>query len=248
MASFWDSITAPFTGAPIEDAAAAQAARIAQGKRELESSYAAGRGELTNYYTQALQPYLQLQGQGAGGYDAYADATGANGPEGLARARANFSAMVQPDINMGVDAATRALSARGVAAGNIGADVSKMVGNELFGRYGDYVSRLAPWLGQGLNIAQGIGNIFTGLGSGLSGSYQGQGQQQLAALTGIGSAEAQGAMAPMVAGGNIWNLGLNLGKMAASGPLARAAGAAGTSLWNTATGNFLGPGSFTGGR
>jgi hypothetical protein len=247
MASFWDSITAPFTGAPIEDAAAAQAARIAQGQRQLEQSYAAGRGELTNYYTQALQPYLELQGRGAGGYDAYADATGANGPEGLARARANFSAMVQPDINAGVDAATRALSARGVAAGNIGADVSKMVGNELFGRYGDYVSRLAPWLGQGLSVAQGLGNIFTGLGGALGASYTGQGNQALAAQTGIGAAEAQGLMAPMVAGGNIWNLGLNLGKMAAGGLPGLAAGA-GTSLWNTGTGNFLGPGSFTGGR
>ena len=234
MANFWDSITAPLTGAPLEEAARlnqqgaqARADAIAQGEASLRESYGAGRGALTNYYTQALQPYMAMQPQATGGYNAYADASGANGLAGQIRAQQNFT--TDPGYRFAVDQSTdqlnRAANARGVAVGNSTSDVAARTSGLAAQSYGDYVNRLAPWLNQNTAIASGISNIDTGLGSALNANYTGEGTGVLGAQTNIGAANqqgyqalAQGALAPMTAGSNIWNLGLNLGSAALGMP------------------------------
>jgi hypothetical protein len=207
MADIWSNLLAPLTGKPIEEAAAAKAAAIAKGKAELEGSYAAGRGDLTNYYTQALQPYMELKDPAMGGYNAYADASGARGLEGQIRAQQAFT--TDPGYQFArdeaLDAANRTGIASGVAVGNRTADAMSRASGLASKQYGDYVSRLLPWLGQGAGIAGGLSNIYTGLGGELNRSFQGQGQAQYGANVGIGDAQAQGLMAPMIAGSNIWS-------------------------------------------
>lgn len=245
MADFFSNLLAPLTGEPIEEAAAAKEAAIREGQRQLEASYASGRGALTNQYTQALQPYLALQQPATGGYQAYADASGAAGLPGQIRAQEAFKTdpgylFAQKQME---DAVQRSGAAGGIAIGNRTADIMDRTQGLAARSYGDYVQRLLPWLGQGLGVAGGLGNIYTGLGGELNRSFTGMGNAQLGAQTAIGDAQAQGLMAPMIAGGNIWSgigQAAKLAAGAATGGMSTLAGAAGSGLFNAATGGGLG--------
>lgn len=211
MASFWDTLTAPFTGEPMEKAGAELSAGILQGQKSLEEQYANARGAITNQYTQALQPYTALQQPAMGGYQAYADASGANGLEGQIRAQEAWK--TDPGYQFAQrqmeDAVQRAGAAGGIAIGNRTADIMDRTQGLANRAYGDYVSRLAPWLGQGLGIAGGLGNIYMGLGGELGRSFTGQGDAAARAAAEAARARAQGLMGPMVAGSNIWNTAFN---------------------------------------
>ena len=209
--SLWDNIIAPFTGTPMKEAGAELSAGILQGQKDLEAQYANARGAVTNQYTQALQPYLALTQPATGGYQAYADASGANGLEGQIRAQQSF--LTDPGYQFAQrqmeDAVQRAGVAGGVAIGNRTADIMDRTQGLASRAYGDYVSRLAPWLGQGLGIAGGLGNIYMGLGGELGRWFTGQGDAAARAQQAAAQARAQGLMAPMVAGSNIWNTAFN---------------------------------------
>lgn len=213
------NIWGALTGDPMQNAAQTMQQAITQGYNVQAGNYADARKAITGNYANAISQFTPYTGLGFSGTQAYADASGANGPEGLARARANFDAMVKPDYNLAVDAMQRVGNAGGVALGNISNEAGKYVANTLAGQYGDYVSRLAPWLNYGTTTASDLANLYTGQGTALAGNYTGMGDAAARAFGAYGQAGAQGDMAPMVAGATDINLGLNLAKLAAGGGL-----------------------------
>lgn len=207
-----------FSSGPAEEAAAAKRAGLEKGYGDLSNLYGQGREALTTNYTDALQPYQQIYDKSQGGADAYGDATGANGPEGLARAKQNFQAGpgYQFQMDQGIDALSRAGVARGQATGNTLRDAQEFGSNLASTEYGNYVNRLQPFLSGASGAASGIAGVKTGLGSGLNQSFQGQGQGAYKTQAGIGEADADAAMADYNASANLWNFGLNAAKTAAS--------------------------------
>jgi hypothetical protein len=169
-----------------------------------------GREAITGAYGEAQRPLQQVFDQSTQGSQAYADASGANGPEGLARARAAFMSgqtgqNLQSQVGFGVDALTRAGAAKGIATGNTLRDAEDY-GQKIYGQgYGGYLAGLQPYLGQSTQAAGGLGELNARRGNALGGSFMGQGTAANAAATGIGDAEAAGKMADYNASGNLWN-------------------------------------------
>lgn len=188
------------------EAADAKRRGAEQGYGQLSGLYEQGRGALNTAYDQGTQPLFSIFNQSQGGSNAYGDATGANGPEGLARAKANFQAGPGFDfqMNRGIDALTRAGAAKGVATGNTLRDAQEF-GSGLAGQeWGNYVNRLQPYLGQGTTAASNIGQLAGQQGNQLNASYMGQGGAANQAQKDIGNATAEAAMDSNRSGAQTW--------------------------------------------
>lgn len=195
-----------FSGDAARDAAAAKSAGIQKGYGDLSQLFGQGREALTSAYDTGSQPLQSVFQQSQGGSQAYADATGANGPEGLARAKQNFQTGPGFDFQMGrgIDALTRAGAAKGVATGNTLRDAQEF-GSGLAGQeWGNYVKNLSPFLGQSSTAASGLGALGAQRGNALGTNFMGQGGAANAAATGIGDANAAGELADYNASGNLW--------------------------------------------
>jgi hypothetical protein len=180
------------------------------GRDALTSNLAAGRDAASANYGQAGNLYAGLgnyfQGLYGGGASAYGDATGANGPEGQARARAAFQ--TDPgygfQMDQGLQALQRTHAASGnLASGNADADTLRFSQGLADQGYGNYVSRLQPYLGmagQGAAAAtagqagalEHLGNTlntsYGTQGTGLAANYANQGGLTDAAYQGQGNA------------------------------------------------------------
>jgi hypothetical protein len=206
-----------FSSKPAEDAAQKRIAGLNAGYGQASDLYGQGRNALQSNFTAAAQPFQTLFNQSQGGSDAYGDATGANGPEGQARARANFQSSPGFDfqLNTGVDALSRAGAAKGVATGNVLRDAQTYGTGLAQQDWGNYVNRLQPYLGAGQGAAGGVANALTGLGSGLNANLTGQGGLGFQTQTGIGDANASADLAKYNASGNLWGALLGLGNLGA---------------------------------
>ena len=207
---------------------------LGPGADALRGSYGDALASLRQYYPEA-QGYLgqataawdPLVQRGQAGTDAYMDATGVNGGAGNARALANFHA--GPGYtwqrNQGIDSLNRAAAARGMlSSGNQTADILKYSQGLADQTYGNYVSRLAPFLSL-------YGTGVAGQSGALTNQAQlaaGEGQREAGVQTGLGSALAglYGNVASLYnnAGTNkanvLSNLGQEYGKIGAQGMLA----------------------------
>lgn len=191
-----------------ERAAEAQKAGLNAGYGQAADLYGQGRGALTNYYGAALQPFQQVFDQSQAGSRAYADATGAGGAAGLQSAYELFKQTpgYQSGFDLLADANDRRQSSRGMlASGNTLADTAKLATTYADQNYGNYVSRLSPFLGQSTASAGGLAGVNTGLGSQLNASLGNQGQLAYQTQTGIGNANANAELASLNASGNIFN-------------------------------------------
>jgi hypothetical protein len=166
------------------------------GYNQLSDLYGAGRTALTSAYDTGTQPLYSVFNQGQSGANAYADASGANGPEGLARAKANFQAGPGFDfqLNRGIDALTRAGAAKGIATGNTLRDAQEFGSGLANQEWGNYVSRLQPFLGQSATAAGNIGTLGASKGNQLLGSFQSQGGAAQKTQADMGQATAEAAM------------------------------------------------------
>jgi hypothetical protein len=247
MAFDLSNILQPFTGDAIRSASNVAAGDINTGIAQLGANYAAGRGAISDYYTRALQPFTALQPAATAGYNLYADVTGAGGTAGQDRARALFQTDpgYQFARDQALDAIARTGVARGTATGNSMVDAARYAAGYGAQQYGDWVSRLAPWLNQGTGIASALGNINVGAGNAINANYIGQGNA-LGGLYGrLGDVQAQGEMAPFIAGTNLLNTGLAVGNMIAGSPgirsaISSGANALGGGLFNLARGQTPG--------
>lgn len=201
-------------------------------------------GQATGALNQAAPTWADLLSRANAGYGAYSDAVGAAGPEGQARARANFQTDpgYQFQQEQGLDALNRGAASRGMlASGNNSQDILKFSQGLADQSYGDYVSRLLPFLGQANTAAAGqsglysnLANIYsqaganksnvaTGTASGVANMYGNQGTQLANAAQSkygtIGQAGVNTALADQGASQNMWNAILGL-----AGTAAKAAG------------------------
>lgn len=153
------------------------------------------------------------------GADAYGDATGANGPEGLARAKALFTQTpgYTEGLNMSLDQNDRRAASRGMlGSGNTVADTTKLATDYASQKYGDYASRLQPYLPANAGAVAGGAGVATGLGGALNANDISQGQLGFNKEAGIGNANAQAELAKYAASGNMWKAGMDFAKLAAS--------------------------------
>jgi hypothetical protein len=159
---------------------------LAAGRDVLSGDYGQGRDAASANYGAAGNLYAGLgdyfKQQYGGGANAYGDATGANGAEGFGRAQTNFR--TDPgygfQMDQGLQALQRTHAASGnLASGNADADTLKFSQGLADQSYGNYVSRLAPYLqlaGAGQTTATaGQAGALQHLGNTLDASYRGEG-------------------------------------------------------------------------
>lgn len=207
-----------FSDKPARAAAAARTAGYNAGYGQLSDQFSQGREALGTNYTKATSLYDPLIASTTAGAGAYGDATGANGAEGLARAKESFTST--PGYTEGLNLTLNQNDARAASRGMLGsgntiADTAKLATDYASQKYGDFVGRLQPFLGANQNAVSGEGGLWAGLGGGLNSSYDAQGQAAQATQTGIGNAGADAALAPYQASGNFWNTLLGAGTAAA---------------------------------
>jgi hypothetical protein len=101
-------------------------------------------------------------------------------------------------------------------SGNTIADTTKLATDYTNRLYGDYVSRLQPYLGANQGAVGGAAGMYANLGQGLAGLYGQQGQAAQATQTGIGNANADAKLADYNASKNIWTTGMGVLQAAAS--------------------------------
>lgn len=215
-----------FTTDAQDAAAESQKAGLNAGYTQASGLLGQGRDALTTNYAAALQPFntalTQATTTGTKGYDAYADASGANGPEGLARAKQNFQATpgYSEGLNMGLDQNDRRAASRGMlGSGNTSADTIKFANDYASQKYGQYTAGLSPYTNnpaQITGIASGMAGVNTGLGNALNQSYGQQASSAYGTQTGIGNANANADLANLTASQNIWGAAMNGAKLAAS--------------------------------
>lgn len=216
-----------FSNDTAENAARLRNQGLQQGYDALSTNFGQGREALTTGARSAGDIYAGLgnyfQNTYGGGATAYGDATGANGASGFDRAQANFRA--DPgygfQLDQGLQALQRTHAAAGnLASGNADADTLKYSQGLADQSYGNYVQRLAPYLGlagQGATTAAtGQAGAVLGLGTGLNQSYQGQGTAANANYTGQGASNAAAEMNNYNIGQNQLNALVSAGKLGAS--------------------------------
>lgn len=192
------------------------------GYSDLSTLYGQGRDALTTNYGKASDLYSGLMKSTGAGSSAYADASGANGVEGLQRAMDTFKNSGQYGtygfaLDQGLQALNRTHAAAGnLSSGNADTDAMKYATGLAGQTYGNYLSGLQPYLGANSNAVMGAAGIDTGLGTALNTSYQGQGTAANNTQTTIGNNNAGAEMNNYNVGANTLNAITSLGKTAGS--------------------------------
>lgn len=208
-----------FSGDAQKDAAQQRIAGIQAGQTAATGAIDSGLGDLRRYYGVADNYFAPLSEAAGRRTSAYDDASGVNGPEGMARARAMFTASpgYQEGFDSGLAALDRRAAARGmVGSGNTSADTLKFASDYANQKYGDYVSRLAPYVGNDASVAGARAGLQTALGDKSYEAGVAKGGIGYQSNVGIGNANADAAMADYNASGNLWNTLIGAGKVAAS--------------------------------
>lgn len=151
---------------------------IDAGNSAIRSGYGAGRDAIKAGYDDASALYRPLLASTSAGANAYGDATGANGAEGIARGGSTFKSLpgYSGGLTTGIDAVDRGAAARGaLGGGNTSADIIKFASDYDANKYGSYVSSLAPYLGLNANAVSGAAGLDTARAGALASSYAGEG-------------------------------------------------------------------------
>jgi len=190
------------------------------GYGQLSDLYGQGRDALNTGYGQAAGTYQGLMNTYQPGANAYGDASGANGVQGLQRATDTYHNSGQYGAyGVANDAAQQAIQ-RAAAAGGMGASGNVInaatnkaldLGNQYWGQY---QQGLSPYLAAYGTAGAGLAGAQTGLGNALNQSYQGQGGAANTTQTTIGNNNAGAEM-------NNYQVGANqLGAIMGAGNLA----------------------------
>lgn len=242
-------ITDLFSTKPAEEAAAAKKAGYAQGLNTANTSLDTGLNAARPLYDKAYGDFSSLGTKFGAGHDAYNDATGVNGAGGIQRSTDIYRSL--PGYNagreIGIDDLERRAAARGgLGGGNMSADTIRFASDYDSGKYGNYVSSLAPNLSGSLNATSGgAGVLDREAGANLNVGGQ-KAQYGYGAAVGEGNAEADAKLAPYAASQNFWNAAMGVGKLA----LGAATGGASLALPNmgpTSIGGPSGPKPVSGG-
>jgi hypothetical protein len=198
-----------FSTKPAEDAAnALKSTGYSQGVSNAGAQLTYGQQNADALYGQASAPYQDLMTSTGRGSAAYGDATGANGAEGLARAKALYQADpgYSGGLTTGIDQVARTAAMRGdLGGGNTSADMIKFASDYDNRKYSDFVSKLSPYLGANANAVGGYAGTKTGQAALDTGIYGQRATNEWNAATGSGKAEADADLAKYSASSNFWS-------------------------------------------
>lgn len=197
-----------FSTKPAEEAAAAKAQGFATGKTDANTALDAGQAQATPLYNQAYGDFSQLGAKFGAGQDAYNDATGVNGADGIARAGSTYKSLpgYSGGLTTGIDAVDRGAAARGaLGGGNTSADIIKFASDYDANKYGSYVSSLAPNLSGATSATAGGAGVLGAQATADQATAAQRAQYGYNAATGTGQANADAALAPYSASQNFWS-------------------------------------------
>lgn len=233
-----------FSTQPAEDAAAAKQQGLTTANNTSSADLTAGQTGADALYQGAGADYAGLAASAKGGVDAYGDASGANGSEGLARAGTQFKDVTgyQGGLDTGIDQVLRNNAKTGnLGGGNTSADEIKFASDYDASHYKDYTAGLAPYLGINANAVAGeAGAKSTQAGADLGVAGQ-KATNDYNTASGIGSAKADAALAPYQASSNFWSSLMGVGNMALK---ATGVGGFGAPTSGITLGNSGGPTAF----
>jgi hypothetical protein len=206
-----------FSAAPAQNAAQAQIAGINAGYGQLSDLYGQGNQTLASNYGQGLAPVQQNVGTANQGTQQLLAllGLGPGGSQGQQQALANT-----PGYQFQLDQGTQNALRNQAATGQLGSGATDLalqnVGQGLANTtYNQAVQNLQPFLGYGTQAAGQQLQGFGALGNAINQNVTTQGNAAYGAQTGIGNANANAALAPYQASGNLWNLVGNLAGSAA---------------------------------
>lgn len=162
----------------------------------LAGGYGTARGDVTGARDTALSYYDPYAEASTGAAQSYADALGLNGPEGNARATAQFQVGpgYQFELGQGTQAIDRGAASRGeLGGGGNSIDVMNYSQGLANKEYGDWLARLFGQQQFGAGIAGSQAGITTGAGTELSGLATGYGRDVAGVETGYGQNVGQAA-------------------------------------------------------
>lgn len=200
-----------FSNDKAEEAASQRKAGLQQGYDALSTQFGQGRDAINTGANTAMgyyQPLIQKYGAGA---NAYGDAAGANGVEGLRRGTDAFKNSGQYGVyGIGLNEGLQALQRTHAAAGNLNSgnadiDAMKFATDQATKSYGSYLSGLQPYLGGEAGAVSGAAGVATGQGRDLNANFMGQGTAANANYTGQGAADAAATMNEYNISKNMWD-------------------------------------------
>ena len=156
-----------FSTKPAENAAADKIAGLNAAYNQASGALNTGLANATGYYNQALSPWQALSGAGNNAYQLYADAIGANGAEGAARAQQAFTSApgYQFQVDQAIENADRGAAARGMlSSGGQRANEIGIAQNLANQNYNNWLQSFQPMLSGAQNAAQGMSNVYGQLG------------------------------------------------------------------------------------
>lgn len=238
-----------FSSKPAEDAALAKQQGLTTANANSSADLTAGQSGADALYGKSQDAYGGLAASTKKGSDAYGDATGANGPEGLARAKALFQSDpgYTGGLTTGIDQVNRTASARGdLGGGNTSADEIKFASDYDANKYSDFVGKLAPYLGANGQAVAGQAGAYgsqAGADLGVAGL---KATNDYNTAAGIGNAKADAALAPYSASSNFWSSLMGGAKLAVSAFTGMPTGGGGGGTPGAAIPGASGPTSYGG--
>jgi hypothetical protein len=185
------------TSGAATDAANAKISGLQQAQKYADPLLQQGQQAITSGYGQAQNLFAPLVAGSQAGAGAYGDITGANGPEGYARALQSFQ--TSPGYDFTKNAALQATQRIGGTGGNQNSGGVQMALQDRAAQlanteFGNYVSRLQPYLGYNLAGTAGAAGQYSGEGTALNTALGNQAQLGYGTQAGIGSAQAAGTL------------------------------------------------------
>jgi hypothetical protein len=201
-----------FSNDTAEKAAAQRNQGLQQGYDTLSGLYGQGRDAINTGAATATGYYQPLIDKYGSGSNAYGDASGANGAEGLQRATDTYKNSGQygsygVGLSEGLQALQRTHAAAGnLSSGNADTDSIKYAQDQASKSYNSYLSGLQPYLGAEQGAVSGAAGVETGQAGALNQSYQGQGNAANANYTGQGASNAAATMNNYNISKNLWDV------------------------------------------
>lgn len=208
-----------FSTQPAEDAARDKVQGLNTANTNAGADLTAGQATADAGYGKAEGLYSDLAASTKGGFDAYGDATGANGADGIARAGNQFKSITgyNGGLNTGIDTVDRLAAAHGgFGGGNNTGDLIKFASDYDDTHYKDYTAGLAPYLGLHSGaVGSEAGAYGTQAGADLGVAGQ-RASNDYNTGVGIGNAKADADTAKYSASSNFWSALMGGAKLAVS--------------------------------
>lgn len=236
-----------FSTGPAQQAATDAKAGYAAGATNANTELTQGQTGADALYGQAYKPFSSLIDSTGKGAATYADATGVNGADGIARAGSTFKSLpgYSGGLTTGIDQVMRTNAAAGnLGGGNNSADEIKFASDYDANKYGNFVSSLAPYLGANQSAVSGGAAVLGSQAGADLGAAGMRAQNNYNSSVGSGNAQSQADLAPYNASQNFWSALVGGAGLAlkASGVGGFAPG--GTSNSGVVLGGAGGPGQF----